>query len=128
MRSFGKDRRTSDFCNKIREEYGASIRAKTGLEVDAYFSASKTNWILKNVEGARAKAERGELCFGTVDTWLVWKLTDGGEHLTDVSNASRTMLFNIHDLDWDDELLEIFDIPKSILPEVRTSSEEYGAG
>lgn len=121
-----QDRRTSKFCDKIREEQGDLIRAKTGLEVDAYFSASKINWILENLEGVRAKAENGELCFGTVDTWLVWKLTDGTKHLTDVSNASRTMLFNIHDLDWDDELLEIFDIPKAILPEVRSSSEVYG--
>lgn len=120
-----QDRRTSKFCNNVREKYGELIRAKTGLEVDAYFSASKINWILENIEGARDKASKGELCFGTVDSWLVWKLTNG-EHLTDVSNASRTLLFNIHELDWDDELLEIFDIPKAILPEVRTSSEIYG--
>ncbi|MGI8669644.1 MAG: glycerol kinase GlpK [Aridibacter sp.] len=121
-----QDRRTSAFCNSFKEKYGDLVRAKTGLEVDAYFSASKINWILENVAGAREKAENGELCFGTVDTWLVWNLTNGEKHLTDVSNASRTMLFNIHNLDWDDELLEIFDVPQSILPEVRTSSEIYG--
>jgi len=121
-----QDRRTSNFCDQIRETYGDLIRAKTGLEVDAYFSASKINWILENIEGAREKAENGELCFGTVDSWLVWKLTGGEQHLTDVSNASRTMLFNIRDLRWDEKLLEIFGVPESILPEVRTSSEIYG--
>ncbi|NNE97842.1 MAG: glycerol kinase GlpK [Pyrinomonadaceae bacterium] len=121
-----QDRRTSDYCNRIRESHGESIRAKTGLEVDAYFSASKINWTLANVEGARVKAENGELCFGTIDTWLVWKLTNGERHLTDVSNASRTMLFNIHELKWDDKLLDIFEIPQAVLPEVRTSSEVYG--
>ena len=121
-----QDRRTSNFCNELRETQGNLIRAKTGLEVDAYFSASKINWLLENVEGARAKALNGELCFGTIDSWLVWNLTNGEEHLTDASNASRTMLFNIHDLDWDDELLEIFDIPREILPEVKNSSEVYG--
>ena len=121
-----QDRRTSAFCDQIREKHADLIRKKTGLEVDAYFSASKINWILENVAGAREQAENGELCFGTVDTWLVWKLTNGEKHLTDVSNASRTMLLNIHELDWDNELLEIFDIPPSILPEVRSSSEVYG--
>ncbi len=121
-----QDRRTSAFCNEIRETYGKIIRKKTGLETDAYFSASKINWILENVEGVRRKAETSDLYFGTVDSWLVWNLTNGEKHLTDVSNASRTMLFNIHDLDWDGELLEIFDIPRAILPEVRTSSEIYG--
>ena len=121
-----QDRRTSEFCDEIRAKYGQLIRNKTGLETDAYFSASKINWILENIEGARARAENGELCCGTVDSWLVWKLTDGEKHLTDVSNASRTMLFNIHDLGWDKELLDIFAIPESILPEVRTSSELYG--
>ncbi len=121
-----QDRRTSSFCNSIKEKYGDLISARTGLEVDAYFSASKIKWLLENVEGARTRAENGELCFGTVDTWLVWNLTNGEKHLTDVSNASRTMLFNIHELDWDDELLGIFKIPKAILPEVRTSSEIYG--
>lgn len=121
-----QDRRTSSFCTDIRSRRGEFIRQRTGLEVDAYFSASKINWILDNIDGARKRAERGELAFGTVDTWLVWKLTNGRLHITDVSNASRTMLFNIHSLDWDEELLEIFDIPRSILPEVRSSSGVYG--
>jgi len=121
-----QDRRTSAFCDEIRLEHADLIRQKTGLEVDAYFSASKINWLLNNIDGARFLAEHGELIFGTVDTWLVWKLTGGTQHLTDVSNASRTMLFNIHTLEWDDELLEIFDVPRIILPEVRSSSEIYG--
>ncbi|MGI8786499.1 MAG: glycerol kinase GlpK [Pyrinomonadaceae bacterium] len=121
-----QDRRTSAFCDEIRKNYASLIREKTGLEVDAYFSASKINWILENIEGARRQAENGELCFGTSDSWLVWKLTNGTNHLTDVSNASRTMLFNIETLDWDDELLEIFDVPRQILPEVKSSSEIYG--
>lgn len=121
-----QDRRTSKFCDSIRAEHGDLIRAKTGLEVDAYFSASKINWLLSNIGGARELAENGELCFGTVDSWLVWKLTGGKEHVTDVSNASRTMLFNIHELCWDEELLQIFDIPKQILPEVKASSEFFG--
>ncbi len=101
------------------------MKTKTGLEVDAYFSASKIKWLLNNVSGARKKAENGELAFGTVDTWLIWKLTCGRLHVTDVSNASRTMLFNINSLNWDEELLNIFDIPYMILPEVRSSSEFY---
>ena len=121
-----QDRRTSAFCDEIRANYAELIREKTGLEVDAYFSASKINWILENVEDARKRAENGELCFGTIDSWLVWKLTNGERHLTDVSNASRTMLFNINSLCWDETLLEIFDIPPQILPEVRSSSEIYG--
>lgn len=121
-----QDRRTSEFCNRIRAAYGNLIRRKTGLETDAYFSASKINWILNNVPHARRQAENGELLFGTIDAWLVWKLTGGEKHLTDASNASRTMLFDIHDLDWDDELLRIFDVPRAILPEVRSSSEIYG--
>lgn len=121
-----QDRRTSDLCNRIRAEHGDPIRRKTGLEVDAYFSASKINWLLENVEGAREQAARGELAFGTVDTWLVWQMTNGRLHITDVSNASRTMLFNINTLEWDNDLLEIFDIPRAILPEVRASSEVYG--
>ncbi|MEO7673243.1 MAG: glycerol kinase GlpK, partial [Pyrinomonadaceae bacterium] len=120
-----QDRRTSEFCNEIRRSHECIIREKTGLEVDAYFSASKISWILNNVEGARERAESGELAFGTVDSWLIWKLTDGRRHITDVSNASRTMLFNINSLKWDEELLELFDIPKGILPEVRSSSEIY---
>jgi glycerol kinase len=122
-----QDRRTSAFCDDIRAKYAELIRAKTGLEVDAYFSASKLNWILENVAGARNLAETGELCFGTIDSWLIWKMTGGELHLTDVSNASRTMLFNIHDLKWDERLLEIFDIPRAILPRVTSSSEIYGA-
>lgn len=121
-----QDRRTSLFCDEIRKDYADLIREKTGLEVDAYFSASKINWIFENISKAREQAENGELCFGTVDTWLIWKLTNGKKHLTDVSNASRTMLFNIRTLEWDEELLKIFDIPRRILPEVCSSSEIYG--
>jgi glycerol kinase len=121
-----QDRRTSDFCDEIRKKHAGSVREKTGLEVDAYFSASKLNWILENVEGVRSRAERGELLFGTIDSWLIWKLTAGKAHVTDVSNASRTMLFNINTLDWDEELLEIFGIPRGLLPKVVSSSEIYG--
>ncbi len=121
-----QDRRTSRVCDEIRQSYGDLIRRKTGLEVDAYFSASKINWLLENVADTRKQAETGELLFGTVDTWLIWKLTNGERHITDVSNASRTMIFNIHTLEWDDELLEIFNIPRSILPKVCSSSEVYG--
>lgn len=121
-----QDRRTSAFCDLIRADYGELIRRKTGLETDAYFSASKINWILENVPNARERAENGELLFGTIDAWLVWNLTSGKKHLTDVSNAARTMLFDIHHLRWDDELLEIFDVPREMLPEVRSSSEVYG--
>lgn len=121
-----QDRRTSAFCDEIRASYAESIREKTGLEVDAYFSASKLNWILENVPNARKQAENGELLFGTIDTWLIWNLTFGKTHITDVSNASRTMLFNINSLNWDDELLEIFKIPRQMLPKVVSSSEIYG--
>lgn len=121
-----QDRRTSAFCDEIKKKHAALIRRKTGLEVDAYFSASKINWLLENVEGVRNQAEKGDLLFGTIDTWLLWKLTFGKAHITDVSNASRTMLFNIHTLKWDDELLEIFKIPCGILPDVKSSSEIYG--
>jgi len=122
-----QDRRTADYCDALRRD-GADriIREKTGLIVDAYFSATKVKWMLDNVEGAREKADRGELCFGTIDSWLLWKLTNGAVHATDVSNASRTMLYNIHSLQWDEELLKLFDIPSSMLPEVRSSSEVYG--
>lgn len=122
-----QDRRTASFCDELKAAgKEPSIKEKTGLMVDAYFSATKLKWILDNVEGARAEANAGNLLFGTVDSWLVWKLTAGKVHITDVSNASRTMLFNIHTLSWDDELLSIFDIPKSVLPEVKSSSEVYG--
>ena len=122
-----QDRRTADFCDKLKKDgYGKKILEKTGLIIDAYFSATKVRWILDNVTGAREKANKGTLAFGTVDSWLVWNLTKGKLHITDVSNASRTMLFNIHTLNWDPELLKIFNIPQSILPEVRSSSEVYG--
>lgn len=120
-------RRTADYCDKLKANgHEQMIQDKTGLIVDAYFSASKIAWILDNVEGAREKAENDELLFGTVDTWLVWKLTHGKAHVTDVSNASRTMLFNIHSLEWDEELLELFGIPRTMLPSVKSSSEIYG--
>ena len=122
-----QDRRTATYCDEIKTEYAGVIKQKTGLEVDAYFSASKVNWLLNNIPRVRERAENGELAFGTIDSWLVWKLTNGREHITDVSNASRTMLFDINILEWDDELLSLFDIPKAILPEVRSSSEVYGA-
>jgi glycerol kinase len=122
-----QDRRTAGFCDELKTAGHAElIRDKTGLVLDAYFSGTKVKWILDNVPGARERAERGELCFGTVDCWLVWKLTRGKLHVTDTSNASRTLLFNIHTLKWDDELLAIFDVPKAMLPEVRASSEVYG--
>ena len=110
----------------LEKDYEDMIREKTGLKVDAYFSGTKIRWILENVPGAREKAEKGDLLFGTVDTWLIWNLTRGKAHVTDYSNASRTMLFNIHTLQWDDEILELLDIPKCMLPEVRPSSEVYG--
>jgi glycerol kinase len=122
-----QDRRTAGFCDLLKANgTDKTIQQKTGLVVDAYFSATKVKWILDNVSGARARAEKGELLFGTVDSWLLWKLTNGMVHATDVSNASRTMLFNIHSLQWDEELLTIFDVPASMLPEVRSSSEVYG--
>jgi len=122
-----QDRRTADFCDQLKQEgKKAFIQEKTGLIIDAYFSASKIKWILDHVEGARAQAEKGELCFGTIDSWLVWKLTNGAQHITDATNASRTMLFNIHELKWDTALLELFNIPIAILPEVKSSSEVYG--
>lgn len=121
-----QDRRTAAMCDATRETYGELIREKTGLEVDAYFSASKVAWLLDNISDARSRAEAGDLAFGTVDTWLIWKLTGGKLHITDPSNASRTMIYNINTLDWDDELLQIFNIPWAILPEVKRSSEVYG--
>jgi glycerol kinase len=122
-----QDRRTADYCDKLKHDgHSSMITGKTGLIIDAYFSATKVKWILDNVEGARGLAERGRLAFGTVDSWLIWNLSKGSLHVTDVTNASRTMLFNIHNLEWDKELLELFDIPVSMLPDVRSSSEIYG--
>lgn len=122
-----QDRRTADTCQELRKEgYEASITEKTGLVADAYFSGTKIKWILDNAPGVRELAREGKLAFGTIDTWLVWKLTDGRLHITDVTNASRTMLYNIHTLQWDPELLAMLDIPESILPEVKPSSYMYG--
>ena len=122
-----QDRRTADRCDRLKAEGRESFVAdRTGLVIDAYFSGTKIAWILDHVPGARAKAEAGRLAFGTVDTWLVWQLTGGRVHVTDVSNASRTMLFNIHTMQWDDELLAMLNVPPSLLPEVRASSEVYG--
>lgn len=121
-----QDRRTAAYCNELKEKgHAEQIAAKTGLIIDAYFSATKIRWILENVEGARQKAEAGELAFGTVDSWLIWKLTAGKSHLTDITNASRTMIFNIHTQEWDKELLELFGIPASMLPEVKSCSEVF---
>jgi len=123
-----QDRRTSEYCNSIKQQGKSElIQEKTGLIIDSYFSATKVRWILEKVEGAKQKAQNGELAFGTVDSWLIWNLTGGKVHVTDVSNASRTMIYNIHTLSWDDDLLQLFDIPKSMLPEVKSSSEMYGA-
>ena len=120
-------RRTSEFCDELKERgLTDTIRAKTGLVIDAYFSATKLKWILDHVEGARARAKRGELCFGTVDTWLIWKLTGGRVHVTDYTNASRTMMYNINSLMWDPDILRELDIPEQMLPDVRPSSEVYG--
>lgn len=122
-----QDRRTSEFCDGLKRDGRTDlIRSKTGLIIDAYFSATKILWILENVPGARKKADEGKLRFGTVDTWLIWMLTRGEVHVTDVTNASRTMLFNIHTLEWDKELLQLFDIPESMMPQVKSSSEIYG--
>ena len=122
-----QDRRTSEFCDCLKRDGRTDlIRSKTGLIIDAYFSATKILWILENVPGARKRADEGKLRFGTVDTWLIWMLTRGEVHVTDVTNASRTMLFNIHTLEWDKELLNLFGIPESMMPEVKSSSEVYG--
>jgi len=122
-----QDRRTAALCDELKSAgKAAMIRQKTGLVIDAYFSATKLKWILDNVSGTRDRAVKGELAFGTIDSWLTWKLTNGEVHVTDVSNASRTMLFNIHTLQWDEELLKLFDIPAAILPEVKPSSKIYG--
>ena len=121
-----QDRRTADYCEELKTKgYASLIQQKTGLVIDAYFSATKIRWILDHVKGVRERAERGELCFGTVDSWLVWKLTRGTEFITDITNASRTMLFNIHTQEWDKELLDLFQIPASMMPEVKSSSEVY---
>ena len=122
-----QDRRTAEYCDSLKEKgLTGMIREKTGLIIDAYFSGTKIRWILENVPGARERAEKGELRFGTVDSWLVWNLTGGKVHVTDVSNASRTMLFNINTLQWDQELLDLLNIPISMMPQVRSSSEVYG--
>lgn len=122
-----QDRRTAAFCDQLKKDGKTDmVRAKTGLVIDSYFSGTKIKWILDNVKGARDRANAGELAFGTVDSWLVWKFTRGHVHVTDITNASRTMLFNIRTQQWDDELLELLDIPKSMLPEVKQSSEIYG--
>ena len=121
-----QSRQTAEICEELKAKgYDQLFRDKTGLLIDAYFSGTKVKWILDNVEGAREKAERGELLFGTIDTWLIWKLSGGKAHVTDYSNASRTLMYNIHDLKWDEELLEILTVPASMLPEVRPSSEVY---
>ena len=122
-----QDRRTADYCDELKKKgYAALIQDKTGLVIDAYFSGTKIRWILDHVEGARELAAEGQLAFGTIDTWLLWKLTEGKVHATDVSNASRTMLFNLHTLEWDKELLDILGIPENILPTVKSNSEIFG--
>lgn len=122
-----QDKRTSDYCDQLKAEGKEKmIQEKTGLVIDSYFSGTKVKWILDNVEGARKKANAGDLILGTMDSWLIWNFTKGELHVTDVTNASRTMLFNIHTMDWDNDLLELFDIPKSMLPEVKDSSDVYG--
>jgi glycerol kinase len=122
-----QDRRTSGLCDKLRNQGHADLfQEKTGLILDAYFSGTKVNWLLNHVDGARERAENGELAFGTVDSWLVWKMTNGQRHITDATNASRTLLYNIHTGDWDDELLDLLDVPRSLLPDVKDSSTVYG--
>src|SRR5690606_1470093 len=122
-----QDRRTADYCQELIDKgHLKTVQEKTGLLIDSYFSATKIKWILDQVEGARELAERGELAFGTIDSWLIWNLTDGKQHVTDVTNASRSMLYNINTLKWDQELLDLFKIPASMLPQVKSSSEVYG--
>src|SRR4029453_9194055 len=122
-----QDRRTAADCAKLKQRgLEPLFRQRTGLVLDPYFSGTKLAWLLEHVPGARRRAERGELAFGTVDTWLLWKLTDGRLHITDTTNASRTLMFNIHTLKWDDELLRALGVPRSMLPDVRASSETYG--
>jgi glycerol kinase len=122
-----QDRRTAGYCDELKKDGSSkTIKEKTGLVTDAYFSATKVKWILDNIPGAKVKAQNGDLCFGTIDSWLLWKLTNGKVHATDVTNACRTLIFNIHTMQWDEDLLKLFGIPKSMLPEVRSSSEVYG--
>ncbi len=122
-----QDRRTSDYCDRLKKDgYAEMFREKTGLILDSYFSATKVKWILDNVQGVRERAEKGELAFGTMDSWLVWNFTRGDLHITDVTNASRTMMYNIHSGEWDKEILDLLDIPESLLPDVKASSEVYG--
>src|SRR5690349_4863294 len=122
-----QDRRTAPLCDQLKARgWEPAIRAKTGLVIDAYFSGTKVAWMLQNIAGLRERAERGEVIFGTVDTWLIWRLTGGRVHVTDYSNASRTLLFNIHTLDWDDEVLQRFEIPRAMLPQPKQSREVYG--
>lgn len=123
-----QDRRTSDYCDELKKnpKISGMIQNKTGLLLDSYFSGTKIKWILDNVDGVRERAENGELAFGTMDSWIIWNFTQGDVHVTDVTNASRTMIYNIHDLQWDRELLDLFDIPDSLLPQVKSSSEIYG--
>ncbi len=122
-----QSRQTRDICDQLKADgYEDMVREKTGLLIDAYFSGTKVKWILDKVEGARARADRGELLFGTIDSWLIWNLTGGKAHVTDVTNASRTLMYNIHELCWDDELLAMLDVPRAMLPDVRSSSEIYG--
>jgi glycerol kinase len=122
-----QDRRAEDFCAQLREQgYEATLTNKTGLPIDAYFSASKLRWLLDSIPGARERAQRGELAFGTIDSWLIWHLSGGKVHATDVSNASRTLLYNIHLQQWDEELLTLFNIPASVLPQVQSSASEFG--
>ena len=121
-----QSRQTADIADQLKNAgYSKMIHEKTGLVIDAYFSATKIRWILYNVEGAQERAEKGELLFGTIDTWLVWKLTNGAKHVTDYSNAARTMLYNIKELKWDEEILELLNIPTQLLPEVKSNSEIY---
>lgn len=121
-----QSRQTAEICDDLKESgYNDLFRDKTGLLIDAYFSGTKVKWILDNVEGAREKAENGDLLFGTIDTWIIWKLSGGTTHVTDYSNASRTLMYNIHELKWDEELLSILDVPSSMLPKVCPSSEIY---
>ncbi|NJB71834.1 glycerol kinase [Saonia flava] len=122
-----QDKRTSNFCDELKKQGKSdSIREKTGLVIDSYFSGTKVKWILDHVDGARKRSENGELLMGTIDSWLIWKMTSGALHITDVTNASRTLLFNINTMEWDDELLQLMDVPKSMLPKVKQSSEVYG--